>query len=286
MEQAGFAGAVGQPVRRRVMKTSVISRRVPRRATSRTRPTGARSRAARSCSRARRTTTSASTTRRWTSTRTASWSSAASGPIGYPGAAEVVNMQPPDALMQRGITLLPCVGDGRQSGTSGSPSILNASPEAAVGRRPGAAADRRPRPHRPQASAAPTSLSSEADLEKRRKAWKAAGTEAPDPVAGTATDDRGPTADRGLSRLRREVSADRHQHGCASGQSLIGPRSGRPGRLSRAGPGDRSGARRRPGSTAECAGRQRLLLRSRPRSASAPASTVPGPRGICCGPCR
>jgi len=55
------------------------------------------------------------------------------GPIGYPGAAEVVNMQPPDALLKRGITELPCIGDGRQSGTSGSPSILNASPEAAAG---------------------------------------------------------------------------------------------------------------------------------------------------------
>jgi dihydroxy-acid dehydratase len=55
------------------------------------------------------------------------------GPVGYPGAAEVVNMQPPDALLKKGITELPCIGDGRQSGTSGSPSILNASPEAATG---------------------------------------------------------------------------------------------------------------------------------------------------------
>jgi xylonate dehydratase len=55
------------------------------------------------------------------------------GPIGYPGSAEVVNMQPPAALIKRGITELPCIGDGRQSGTSGSPSILNASPEAAIG---------------------------------------------------------------------------------------------------------------------------------------------------------
>ncbi len=55
------------------------------------------------------------------------------GPVGYPGAAEVVNMLPPDALVRQGITMLPCVGDGRQSGTSASPSILNASPEAAVG---------------------------------------------------------------------------------------------------------------------------------------------------------
>jgi dihydroxy-acid dehydratase len=55
------------------------------------------------------------------------------GPVGYPGAAEVVNMLPPDALVRRGINELPCIGDGRQSGTSGSPSILNASPESAIG---------------------------------------------------------------------------------------------------------------------------------------------------------
>tara|TARA_B110001454_G_scaffold216797_2_gene240725 strand:- start:3753 stop:5552 length:1800 start_codon:yes stop_codon:yes gene_type:complete len=55
------------------------------------------------------------------------------GPIGYPGAAEVVNMRPPARLIQRGIHALPCIGDGRQSGTSGSASILNASPEAAAG---------------------------------------------------------------------------------------------------------------------------------------------------------
>lgn len=55
------------------------------------------------------------------------------GPIGYPGTAEVVNMRAPNYLIKKGIKSLPCVGDGRQSGTSGSPSILNASPEAAVG---------------------------------------------------------------------------------------------------------------------------------------------------------
>ena len=55
------------------------------------------------------------------------------GPIGYPGAAEVVNMQPPGSLIRRGVTSLPCIGDGRQSGTSGTPAILNASPEAAAG---------------------------------------------------------------------------------------------------------------------------------------------------------
>ena len=55
------------------------------------------------------------------------------GPIGYPGGAEVVNMRPPAYLIKQGIDELPCIGDGRQSGTSGSPSILNASPEAADG---------------------------------------------------------------------------------------------------------------------------------------------------------
>jgi dihydroxy-acid dehydratase len=55
------------------------------------------------------------------------------GPIGYPGAAEVVNMRPPAYLIREGVSALPCIGDGRQSGTSGSPSILNASPEAAAG---------------------------------------------------------------------------------------------------------------------------------------------------------
>ena len=55
------------------------------------------------------------------------------GPVGYPGSAEVVNMQPPDYLLKKGIAHLPTVGDGRQSGTSESPSILNASPESVVG---------------------------------------------------------------------------------------------------------------------------------------------------------
>ncbi len=55
------------------------------------------------------------------------------GPVGYPGSAEVVNMLPPDVLVQAGIAELPCIGDGRQSGTSASPSILNASPESAIG---------------------------------------------------------------------------------------------------------------------------------------------------------
>jgi dihydroxy-acid dehydratase len=55
------------------------------------------------------------------------------GPVGYPGSAEVVNMRPPAHLLARGVSALACIGDGRQSGTSGSPSIVNASPEAATG---------------------------------------------------------------------------------------------------------------------------------------------------------
>ncbi len=55
------------------------------------------------------------------------------GPVGWPGSAEVVNMQPPDALLKQGIRSLPTIGDGRQSGTADSPSVLNASPESAVG---------------------------------------------------------------------------------------------------------------------------------------------------------
>jgi dihydroxy-acid dehydratase len=93
------------------------------------------------------------------------------GPIGYPGAAEVVNMLPPDALVKQGITMLPCIGDGRQSGTSGSPSILNASPEAAVG---GGLAllktGDRVRIDLNKRTA--DILISKAELEKRRKAWK------------------------------------------------------------------------------------------------------------------
>jgi dihydroxy-acid dehydratase len=55
------------------------------------------------------------------------------GPVGYPGSAEVVNMTPPGRLVREGVRMLPCMGDGRQSGTSDSPSILNISPEAAIG---------------------------------------------------------------------------------------------------------------------------------------------------------
>jgi dihydroxy-acid dehydratase len=96
------------------------------------------------------------------------------GPIGYPGAAEVVNMRPPDYLLRKGVTSLPCIGDGRQSGTSASPSILNASPEAAAGG--GLALLRtgdRVRIDLNKASA--DILLSEAELAERRAALEAAG---------------------------------------------------------------------------------------------------------------
>ncbi len=93
------------------------------------------------------------------------------GPVGYPGSAEVVNMLPPDDLVKKGILLLPCIGDGRQSGTSGSPSILNASPESAVGG--GLALLQTGDKIRIDVGKRKADiLISEAELAKRRAAWK------------------------------------------------------------------------------------------------------------------
>jgi dihydroxy-acid dehydratase len=92
------------------------------------------------------------------------------GPVGYPGSAEVVNMRPPDYLIKRGVTTLPCVGDGRQSGTSGSPSVLNASPESVVGG--GLALLRTGDRVRVDLGAARLdALVDGAELERRRAAW-------------------------------------------------------------------------------------------------------------------
>jgi len=96
------------------------------------------------------------------------------GAIGFPGAAEVVNMRPPSYLIKQGIHSMPCIGDGRQSGTSGSPSILNASPEAAVGG--GLALLRtgdRVRVDLRKGTA--DMLISDVELAERRKAFEAAG---------------------------------------------------------------------------------------------------------------
>ena len=103
-----------------------------------------------SCSTGRRIIAHASTIPRSRSTKHAILFMRGAGPFGYPGAAEVVNMRPPNYLIKKGVRSLPCVGDGRQSGTSGSPSILNASPEAAAGGGLAILQDGRPRPLRPQ----------------------------------------------------------------------------------------------------------------------------------------
>jgi dihydroxy-acid dehydratase len=93
------------------------------------------------------------------------------GPVGYPGSAEVVNMQPPAALIKAGVDALPTMGDGRQSGTSGSPSILNVTPEAAVGG--GLALLRSGDPIRIDLNVRRVDvLIPEAELAARRAAWK------------------------------------------------------------------------------------------------------------------
>ena len=133
MPEAGFVIISGNMFDSAVMKTSVVTDEF--RAPLPRAPGASRacSRAGRSCSRGRRTITTGSTTTRSTSTRIASCSSAIAARSAIPGAAEVVNMRPPTKLIERGIKALPTIGDGRQSGTSESPSILNASPEAAIG---------------------------------------------------------------------------------------------------------------------------------------------------------
>ena len=132
-QKAGFIVLKGNLFDSRDHEDQRDLRRIPRALSVATRRTRTPSRAAPSCSTGRRTITTASTIRRSRSTSRRILFMRGAGPIGYPGSAEVVNMQPPAALIKRGITALPCIGDGRQSGTSGSPSILNASPEAAAG---------------------------------------------------------------------------------------------------------------------------------------------------------
>ena len=156
------------------MKTSVISEEFRERyLAGRTRERVRR--AAPSCSTARTTITPASTIRRSASTSARILVIRGAGPLGWPGSAEVVNMQPPDALLKRGITSLPTIGDGRQSGTSDSPSILNASPESAAG---GGLAWLRTGdidPHRSRPQAAATCWSTEAEIARRKQAGTAAG---------------------------------------------------------------------------------------------------------------
>ena len=132
VKDAGFIVLRGNLFDSAIMKTSVISQGIPRALSDQSRRTPTPSRAAPSCSRARRTITHRIDDASLNIDEHCILFMRGTGPIGYPGGAEVVNMQPPAALIKRGILSLPCIGDGRQSGTSGSPSILNASPEAAV----------------------------------------------------------------------------------------------------------------------------------------------------------
>ena len=129
--QAGFLNLTGNLFDSAIMKTSVISESSAR-ATCRIRTTRTRSRAAPSCSTAPRTITRASTIRRSRSTRARMLVIRGAGPIGYPGAAEVVNMPPPDYLIAGASTSCRASATGA-SRARRSPSILNASPEAATG---------------------------------------------------------------------------------------------------------------------------------------------------------
>ena len=141
------------------------------------------------------------------------------GPVGYPGAAEVVNMLPPDRLVKGGVLLLPCVGDGRQSGTSASPSILNASPEAAVGG--GLALLKTGDKVRVDIGKRRADiLISDAELAKRKAAWKPQRQGEPDAVAGAAAQVHRPALERRVPRLCGELSEDRRDQGRAAALPL------------------------------------------------------------------
>ena len=132
------------------------------------------------------------------------------GAIGYPGSAEVVNMQPPARLIKQGITSLPCIGDGRQSGTSGSPSVLNASPEAAAGG--GLALLRTGDRVRIDLNKGTADiLISKAELAKRRKILEKTRRlrfpRQPDAVAGNPARHRRPAGRRHGAEARGEISA-------------------------------------------------------------------------------
>ena len=147
------------------------------------------------------------------------------GPKGYPGAAEVVNMRAPDYLLKQGVTSLVCVGDGRQSGTSGSPSILNASPEAASG---GGLAliETGDRVALDLNEGTLNVLIDKDELARRRAALEAGGrlqvSGAPDAVAGDPAGAGGRAGDRGGAGAGGEVPADCADAGDSAGQSLRG----------------------------------------------------------------
>ena len=146
------------------------------------------------------------------------------GPKGYPGAAEVVNMRAPDYLLKQGITSLVCVGDGRQSGTSGSPSILNASPEAASGG--GLALIETGDRVRLDLNAGRLDLLvDDAELARRRERLDGRRRlplpRQPDAVAGDPARPRRRARDRRGARAGGQVPAHRPDHGHPARQPLI-----------------------------------------------------------------
>ena len=146
------------------------------------------------------------------------------GPIGYPGGAEVVNMRAPVQLIAQGVHALPCIGDGRQSGTSGSPSILNASPEAAIGG--GLAVLKTGDRVRVDLRKGEVNvLLSEAELQQRHQALEAAGgyvyPDQPDTVAGNAARRHRPDGHRRGARTGCQIPAYRAHQGYSPPQSLV-----------------------------------------------------------------
>ena len=192
------------------------------------------------------------------------------GPVGYPGAAEVVNMLPPDRLVKGGVLLLPCVGDGRQSGTSASPSILNASPEAAVGG--GLALLKTGDKVRVDIGKRTANIMiTDEELAKRKAAWKPNIVREPDAVAGAAAQVRRPARQRRLPRLRGELPEDRPDQGSAAALPLSSRGSAEEALLDRdrqVGPVDQDDRPRR-GRLADGAGGRRRRRRREARRASA-----------------
>ena len=128
-----------------------------------------------------------------------------SGPLGWPGSAEVVNMQPPDALLERGIMTLPTLGDGRQSGTSDSPSILNASPESAAGG--GLSWLRSGDMIRINLNTGCCdALVEDAEIERRKAEASAHRSRKPDPLGGTVSADDQSTSRWCSARLSCQIS--------------------------------------------------------------------------------
>ena len=145
------------------------------------------------------------------------------GAVGYPGGAEVVNMQPPDYLIKRGIHALPCVGDGRQSGTSGSPLYPQRLSRGRRRRRTGAVEVRRPGPHRSEEGHCGRPLEQRRDCPPPRRTgeqWRLPLSRPPDAVAGDPARHGRPACGRHGAEASGEIPARRSGEGSAERQSL------------------------------------------------------------------